>query len=334
MPTTNSVPKQDDSIWAELALLAVLQNRAEQDRIGQTVTTKVGALFDRHLDYTRLTETQWLFAEAALPVVEDGWQQSIQASNDMFMSLKVLDRLRSDRNYRVPAFPRTITAAQFGRERVIRGPEVVVPSLPRPQTATALVGESAGRIRHRMPVPADVIMPVARKATAGAAERAALDGGRQQMRTVSQEDTGCVGFQRVTDSDPCYFCALLAANGPAYKKDSSFAGSDRKFKANKIFGGSEPDNIAKVHNHCRCVLVPVFEGFEIDDPIGLFADDLWGDVVGDGFSGREALNVFRTRYENHPSLPFRTPKGSGGVANAFTAVGNAGAASFIRSLAA
>jgi len=48
---------------------------------------------------------------------------------------------------------------------------------------------------------------------------------------------------RVTDGDPCHFCLTLASRGPEYKSRATAS-----FQA---------------HDHCGCVVVPVYRGTPI-----------------------------------------------------------------------
>lgn len=82
----------------------------------------------------------------------------------------------------------------------------------------------------------------------GAARRIVGDGGRDTLLTVVRHDRLALGWVRVTDGDPCAFCAMLASRGPVYKT-GSFAESDPRFV------GPGP---VKVHDHCGCTVAPVF----------------------------------------------------------------------------
>jgi len=74
--------------------------------------------------------------------------------------------------------------------------------------------------------------------TARTAQMLVLNGGRQMIESGIRRDRRALGYQRVTDGNPCYFCAMLASRGPVYRKDS-FAN-------------------AKVHIGCGCTLEPVY----------------------------------------------------------------------------
>ena len=82
----------------------------------------------------------------------------------------------------------------------------------------------------------------------GAATRHVMNGGRDELDSAVREDPVALGYIRVTDGDPCYFCAMLASRGPVYD-DESFDQSDPRF-----IGAGEH----KVHDHCGCGVEPVY----------------------------------------------------------------------------
>lgn len=73
---------------------------------------------------------------------------------------------------------------------------------------------------------------------AGNMERIALNAGRETILDAVEDDREAIGWARITDADPCAFCAMLASRGPAYlsRKTASF----------------------QAHPHCACVAAPVW----------------------------------------------------------------------------
>lgn len=70
---------------------------------------------------------------------------------------------------------------------------------------------------------------------AGSVTRQVLDGGRQTLTESLRQDRRGRGWRRVTDSDPCAFCAGIADKG--------------------VVG----DNVAfAAHDHCGCTAEPAF----------------------------------------------------------------------------
>lgn len=73
--------------------------------------------------------------------------------------------------------------------------------------------------------------------TSGSLSRQVLNGGRETILRSVAEDKEALGYGRVTDGDPCAFCALLAGRGPVYKKETA------DFQA---------------HDECGCAAEPVY----------------------------------------------------------------------------
>lgn len=110
----------------------------------------------------------------------------------------------------------------------------------------------------------------------GAAARHVLTGGRQSLLTLLDDDPQAVGWFRVTDGDPCAFCALLASRGPVYKSETT-AG----FQA---------------HDHCACTAEPAYSRSAPWPGRGAEFRRLYRQVT-QGTSGRDSLNAFRRAYE-------------------------------------
>lgn len=136
----------------------------------------------------------------------------------------------------------------------------------------------------------------------GAGMRYALAGGRSYLENAVDRDRVALGWYRVTREGACSFCAVLASRGAVYREDS-FDESDPRF---------DGDGDEKVHDHCRCTIAPLFTRGQEIAPANLTYAELWyqsvkaneEDVlkgraafVGQKFSGKDALNSFRRRYE-------------------------------------
>lgn len=124
----------------------------------------------------------------------------------------------------------------------------------------------------------------------GAASRHVLNGGRSTSLTLVQNDKVALGYVRVTDSNPCAFCAMLASRGIVRygRKAEAFAESDARFIG--------PGQV-KVHDHCACALVPVFSENDGHLVKAKEFQRLWNDHIQGRFSGNDALNAWRRLYE-------------------------------------
>lgn len=122
----------------------------------------------------------------------------------------------------------------------------------------------------------------------GAASRHVLEGGRQLITEATANDQLAVGFARVTDDDPCAFCAMLASRGFAYQ--SRETASRTTARSRKRGPGKE------YHDHCGCTVEPAFaEGAEWPGRAREF-EQLWMDSTK-GKGGKDALKAFRNAYE-------------------------------------
>ena len=117
---------------------------------------------------------------------------------------------------------------------------------------------------------------VALVTSSGAATRHVLTGARETTLTLVQNDQRALGWARVTDSDPCSFCAMLASRGPAYKTETSAS-----FKA---------------HDQCACVPVAVYSRAAAWPGDARAYQRLWYEATK-GTSGKDSINAFRRAYE-------------------------------------
>jgi hypothetical protein len=177
-------------------------------------------------------------------------------------------------------------------------PPITELNLPALQTSLRVMGEVALKKRiATLPLGDDipdltkrVLLQGALETTAtdisGAATRHAMNGGRDEIQSALEADPVALGYIRVTDADPCYFCAMLASRGPVYD-DESFEESDPRF-----IGRGEH----KVHDHCGCGVEPVFDRKTAWPGKAKQAETAWIDLSRD--LGRvPTIKDFRKRWE-------------------------------------
>jgi hypothetical protein len=112
--------------------------------------------------------------------------------------------------------------------------------------------------------------------SSGVAGRHVLTGGRRSLLTLLQDDPQARRWIRVTDGDPCAYCAMLAGRGPVYltKKTASFS----------------------AHDHCACTAEPVYH---LDAPWpGRAAEfrKLWDEHIKGKYSGKKARQEWQRLY--------------------------------------
>lgn len=126
--------------------------------------------------------------------------------------------------------------AEMGR--TVKAVQNIDTELPK-QAAVALLVTGPVKVKQQMSAGASIAAAsnAAFKDVASSAILYVLDGGRDTIVTGVKRDRRALGWQRVTDGNPCYFCAMLASRGPVYHKNSF-----RK----------------EVHSKCGCTLEPVY----------------------------------------------------------------------------
>lgn len=84
----------------------------------------------------------------------------------------------------------------------------------------------------------------------GIARRQVMSGGRMMIDATTGSDTRAVGWRRVTDGNPCTFCAMLAGRGPIYQERTTQGDVMRPLR-----GGGEG---LRYHGHCGCTAEIVY----------------------------------------------------------------------------
>lgn len=159
------------------------------------------------------------------------------------------------------------------------------------ESTASLLGTGPGEVKKQMPAPEEQAMDAGRVLSSKVAIRIAIDGGRAVVRRAVDLDHEAVGWARVLNVDPCYFCAMLASRGAVYKH-TSFTGSNNLF---------EGEGVAKVHDACRCGLRPVYSHSDTRDPTSEALWEQWKQH-SQGLPSKEAIKAFRKNYEV-PDVP-------------------------------
>lgn len=296
-----TAPVTDSRLKPLLEVSAWLADRHEKDQ--ETVADNLILGFFPLWQLVRFNELDAStvpFVQATLPEVEKAFLQSQRlavayVSNARYAELTVDLPLIFD--FPEVQRPVGVSADSF------RVPRVEVPGAVEQQqrltldrfdsrdVAKTLVIESNYMTKRAMPGPEQEIMQNASVRTAGAAVREAINGGRGVANLVTKRDRKVKGFARVTDSNPCPLCALLASRGAVYGK-GGFINSDKKFKPHPEASRDTPEgwtNIAKVHDNCRCMLRPVWTVAGGMDAAAMHYKQLWDEQInkrGD-LSGKE-----------------------------------------------
>lgn len=124
--------------------------------------------------------------------------------------------------------------------------------------------------------------------TMGATTRLVLDQGRRTLIDNVDEDSTALGYIRVSDGDPCFFCSMLISRGPVFSDETSQFNVD----LSKFVG----DNKFAAHDHCGCTAEPIFDRKTKWPGRAQEFRALW-DASTEGLSGQRAINAFRRAIE-------------------------------------
>lgn len=116
---------------------------------------------------------------------------------------------------------------------------VIAEDAPHEQVVTSLLVTGVYGLFSNLGrgVTPDRAADIAKAASAGAAMRLALNGGRETITETIKADPRARGYERVTSGAACDFCEMLADRGAVYSEEAA------DFEA---------------HDHCSCSAVPVY----------------------------------------------------------------------------
>lgn len=112
---------------------------------------------------------------------------------------------------------------------------------------------------------------------AAALARHVLAAGRSTLDAAMRADPVARGWLRITDADPCWWCAMLASRGAVYLSKASASAR----------GGTNDE----YHDGCGCQPEPFFRIAVLPETSQRFAG-LW-ETSTDGLSGKDARTAFR-----------------------------------------
>lgn len=120
----------------------------------------------------------------------------------------------------------------------------------------------------------------------GSAGRHVLTGGRTTHLELVEADPEAIGWLRVTDGDPCAFCAMLSSRGPVYRSERS-ATTVVSSRAKRAIGD-------QYHDHCACSAEAMFSKSQAWPGRGREFQQLWRDVAR---GNKDGFLRFRRAYE-------------------------------------
>jgi len=212
-----------------------------------TIQAALAVAYDRTLDPTNLDRSFAEFSRYSLPLIMAGRDLGIATADTYYTSAKAASRLGK----KTPSVkPRPL-------------------NLERAVTSLRVVGPVNAKSKIARGTPVNQAMTAAKAATLGSAKRLILEAPRLFLIDSTVADSDARGWARVSDGQPCAFCAMLVSRGPVY---------------------SETSGDFEAHDKCGCSVMAVFR----NDPTGGWTDgsralhDLWNSAPD--------LSAFRTNY--------------------------------------
>lgn len=244
------------------------------------------------LDPYRLDDTAPGWVSAVMRLIGVWRQQSADVAVDYYQRLRVVEAPRAPLPGPLPVFDRPAPADRVVR-RVARGNRgsVVLRRDPGRQVTPVVSWRDADRaaraslivtgpvnIKRRTGRGEGPQVAVRRALTesSGAASRHVLNGGRRALLVMADADPAALKWARVTDNDPCAFCAMLASRGFAYDTRASAA--------------FEP------HDGCACTVEPMFDRAAAWPGRAREFQAMWREFTR-GTTGKAAVRAFRRGYE-------------------------------------
>ncbi len=299
-----SQPLADEPVALEdLAFYLAVKHVGEQQEIAATTAAGLSLLWPI-LRFGELDETTPAWLHASTLQAEQQFRVSEQVAFEYVQGAKWAAEPLSDPLVKIDTeFP----VRDFQLAMRATGPAAVKKAT---STTFAAPGGDSGALSGRsgQSIPegdlgslVDELMGWGKLNSTGAGVKFALNGGRGEVEQLVAADAAerirerkPVGYARFTEDSatgPCYFCAVLASQGAVYLAKGAFNASNRKFVG---------DGPAKVHDHCKCQLRPVYSRDDKYDERARFFLKQWSDSPG-------GLKEFRRRYVRPEPYPEEPP---------------------------
>lgn len=265
------------------------------------------------MDPTRVDETGQAWIRAVMPLIRQYRDLSADATEDYYRDFRLAEAPTDVLSTPVPTIERTTTRGTTQR-RPRQGRPTADPPADTPTPQRGSQRPRRGRLRPVRIVwddadeaaekaletngPRNIKSKTKRGRTAdqsardaladaaGAAGRHVLEGGRHMGLTLVHADDAAIGWIRVTDGDPCGWCAMLASRGPAYRSAQS-AQYVVNPKAKRPVG-------ALYHDHCGCTAEAMFDKAQEWPELNRAYRELWNRVAK---GQKDPLNAFRREIE-------------------------------------
>lgn len=222
------------------ALQLTDKHRRDQVRLAIIADSQARRLWDSTLDLNDLTGTQPVWKKTMVDLLTRWYQLSAR------MAARYLPQYR-EASIGQPGSEVTIAIPRFDKRQAAKefdwmGATNIMWHLAKGQTEEAA-------------------WAAARSLFLGMFHEAVLAGGRRTIQEWAKKDPRAIGWRRVSDGDPCAFCAMLVSRGPVYLSEKT------ALKADTPSG--------KYHAHCGCTVEVVYGDWQPTEQEQQWIDDYY-----------------------------------------------------------
>lgn len=168
---------------------------ADQVQNAATIQVAISSLWDRMVDPRNLDATFPPFSKAALALVQAGRARGELQAQEYYYLVRELSNVNSAAV--------VLAASAFDLDAALT-------SMYATGYATTIKQQNAG-------TDSSIAAEAGKVAMLRAVQRLVSDAGRQRLIDYSKQDKAITAWARVSDGNPCHFCALLISRGPVYK---------------------------------------------------------------------------------------------------------------------
>lgn len=224
----------------ETTALLTDQHRRNQVRLAITADSQARRLWDSTLDLNDLKGSQPIWKRTMLDLLQRWYNLSASMASRYLPEYRKAAIGEPDDGVRIaiPRFDRTQASRRFDW----MGSTNVLWHIAKGETEQAA-------------------WETARALFLGAFHEAVLTGGRQTITEWAHKDTRAIGWRRVSDGNPCAFCAMLVTRGPVYTSEQTASSAD-------TLSG-------KYHNHCGCTVEVVYSDWHPTEQEQHWIDDYY-----------------------------------------------------------
>ncbi|AXH67812.1 head maturation protease [Mycobacterium phage Bromden] len=278
-----------------LAAWYATQHVEQLERIADTTTVGLSLLWPI-INFGDLDGSTPSWLHATTLQIERGWNESADAAFEY------------------------VQQALFASEPDATPPKKAEVTFPAQEIQTAMRVRGPVEVKRQVAraVPESEAMEAGNAASQGVGATKATDGGRAEVLEFVRREAPKrlkqgkpIGYARKTDSNPCYFCAILASQGAVFYKEDAFAVSNSKIREVKWSSNRDKgtrrafigDGPAKVHDNCKCTMRPVFSEKDKWDERAKYFLEQWkqhGHGVSVDGKFRTAEQNFRRNYVPPP----------------------------------